>query len=186
MEELVSMRLIFLQAPHLLMIKDPIKILREIVAGSLWIVRRKLLDICQRETFILILQFDLPSSYCNFSSLSRFILVIYRSWVRNLRPSITSGYPLMKPLLEKERMEGRMHRASSITGWNFSANVSMSASSPSCRYSRHAVPQIFAYEPKPGVFRNLNYPAFQSIRIEQVSICFYLNIFLFWFKIWGS
>ena len=70
----------------------------------------------------------------------------------------------MKPLVEKERLDCRLQRASSVNGWHCS---SISASSPS-RYPRNAVPQIFAYEPKPGVFRNLNYPAFQSIRIEQV------------------
>ena len=62
----------------------------------------------------------------------------------------------MKPLVEKERLDCRLQRASSVNGWHCS---SISASSPS-RYPRNAVPQIFAYEPKPGVFRNLNYPAF--------------------------
>ena len=93
-----------------------------------------------------------------------FFVVVSRTWVRNLRPSNTSGQHLMKPLVEKERLDCRLQRASSVNGWNCS---SISTSSPS-RYPRNAVPQIFAYEPKPGVFRNLNYPAFQSIRIEQV------------------
>lgn len=85
-----------------------------------------------------------------------------------MRPSITTGHPLIKPLLERERIELRRHRASSITGLNSTPSISTSVGSPSFRFFRHAVPQIFAYEPKPGVFRNLNYPAFHSIRIEQV------------------
>ena len=74
----------------------------------------------------------------------------------------------MKPLVEKERLDVRLQRASSYNGWNCSSGLSLSNSSPS-RFPRHAVPQIFTYEPKPGVFRNLNYPAFHSIRIEQVG-----------------
>ena len=79
----------------------------------------------------------------------------------------------MKPLLDKERLDGRIHRASSVTGWNFPSGISVPANSP-YRFPRHVVPQIFAYEPKPGVFKNLNYPAFHSIRIEQV--CIYISI----------
>ena len=92
---------------------------------------------------------------------------LFRTWVRNLRPSNTSGQHLMKCFVEKERLECRIQRASSVNGWNCASGLSMSSSSPS-RIPRHAIPQIFAYEPKPGVFRNLNYPAFHSIRIEQV------------------
>ena len=94
-----------------------------------------------------------------------FFVVVSRTWVRNLRPSNTTGQHLMKPLVEKERLDCRLQRASSVNGWHCS---SISASSPS-RYPRNAVPQIFAYEPKPGVFRNLNYPAFQSIRIAWLK-----------------
>ena len=71
--------------------------------------------------------------------------------------------------MDKERFDGRIHRASSVTGWHCPSGISVSTNSPS-RLPRQAVPQIFAYEPKPGVFRNLNYPAFHSIRIEQVII----------------
>ena len=95
--------------------------------------------------------------------------IFSRTWVRNLRPSNTSGQHLMKCFVEKERLDCRIQRASSVNGWNCASGLSVSSSSPS-RIPRHAIPQIFAYEPKPGVFRNLNYPAFHSIRIEQVSI----------------
>jgi len=91
-----------------------------------------------------------------------------RTWVRNLRPSNTSGQHLMKCFVEKERLDCRIQRASSVNGWNCASGLSVSSSSPS-RIPRHAIPQIFAYEPKPGVFRNLNYPAFHSIRIEQIQ-----------------
>ena len=75
--------------------------------------------------------------------------------------------------MDKERLDGRIQRASSFTGWNCPSGMSVAANSP-YRFSRHVVPQIFAYEPKPGVFRNLNYPAFHSIRIEQVIIYIYI------------
>ena len=95
--------------------------------------------------------------------------IFSRTWARNLRPSNTSGQHLMKCFVEKERLDCRIQRASSVNGWNCASGLSMSSSSPS-RIPRHAIPQIFAYEPKPGVFRSLNYQAFHSIRIEQVSI----------------
>ena len=79
----------------------------------------------------------------------------------------------MNPLIDKDRLDGRIHRASSVTGWSSASGISAAANSP-YRFPRHIVPQIFAYEPKPGVFRNLNYPAFHSIRIEQVII--YISI----------
>ena len=95
--------------------------------------------------------------------------ILFRTWVRNLRPSNISGQHLKKPMMEKDRVDSRIQRSSSVTGWNYSSGISVSANSPS-RFSRLAVPQIFAYEPKPGVYKNLNYPAFNSIRIEQVSL----------------
>ena len=76
---------------------------------------------------------------------------------------------MIKLLLERERVEIRRHRATSSNGLNCMQSISASTGSPSSRLFRHAVPQIFTYEPKPGVFRNLNYPALQSIRIEQVK-----------------
>lgn len=106
-----------------------------------------------------------------------FPLISVRPWGRQqqIRPSITSGHPLLKPLVEREcKYEGRIKRASSVAGWNCISNSSSTPSNSTSskfggiKLSNHTAPQIFAYEPRPGVFRNLNYPAFQSIKIEQV------------------
>ena len=155
-EEQTSIRLTFLQATLLLMIKDLIETLQEIVAGIFLNIYAKIYP----NLF--------GNSYTSKPIPDSFYINASRNWVRNLRPPNTSGQHLMKPLVEKERLDSRLQRASSYNGWNCSSGLSLSASSPS-RFPRHAVPQIFTYEPKPGVFRNLNYPAFHSIRIEQVS-----------------
>ena len=107
--------------------------------------------------------------YANANVIPCIVLCVERSWVQTLRPLNTSGQHLMKPFIEKMSHDSRMQRSSSIGRWDRSSGISKGANSPS-RYPRSTVPQIFAYEPKTGVYKNLNYPAFSSIRIEQVNI----------------
>ena len=90
-----------------------------------------------------------------------------RTWARSMRLSNTSSQQLARSSTEKRVLDSPAYRASSKTGWNCTAGGILSYS-PSI-FPRNVLPQIFTYEPKPGVFRNLTYPAFNSIRIEQIQ-----------------